>query len=83
MKTGTLQFQNQGYGNLWPSCGEQGKPVKTIMVESLLTEEAKSKTAKRDNFLFCQTANCDVLYFHRDGDEVFSRYEVRVRIGQK
>lgn len=80
MKT---DFENGKKPEVCPSCGQKGKPVKAITVESLLTDEARARTSTTDNFAFCPTSTCEVAYFHRQGDEVFLRREVRVRIGQK
>ena len=38
--------------------------------------------ASKPGFLFCRTADCDVVYFHPDGD-CLRKPDVRVRVGLK
>ncbi|MCH7557795.1 MAG: cation transporter [Planctomycetes bacterium] len=70
-------------GFLCPSCGNKGKAVKRITIESLLTDEAKALVSSRDGFRFCPTPTCEVSYFHPQTGERFLCRDVRVRIGQK
>lgn len=66
-----------------PSCGKKGRMVKPLTVESLLTEEARSRVIRADGFRFCAEPSCNVAYFHPETGDRFLRSEVRVRIGQK
>ncbi len=66
-----------------PACGQKGKAVKPITVQSLLTDKATAGASRTDGFRFCAEPACDVAYFHPETGERFARTDVRVRIGQK
>ena len=70
-------------GFLCPSCGNKGKAVNRITIESLLTDEARTRVSSKDGFRFCPTPGCEVSYFHPETGERFLCRDVRVRIGQK
>ena len=70
-------------GFLCPLCGNKGKTVKRITIESLLTDEAKGRVSSRDGFRFCPMRTCEVSYFHPQTGKRFLCRDVRVRIGQK
>ena len=65
---------------LCPVCGERGRAVSALTVESLLTEDAISRLRFPGGFSFCRTENCDVSYF---GAETLRTADVRVPIFQK
>lgn len=66
-----------------PSCGKKGRLVKPVTVESLLTEEARTRAGRTEGFRFCAEPSCDVAYFHPESGDRFLRADVKVRIGQK
>ncbi len=68
---------------LCPLCGNKGKSVKRITIESLLTDEAKAGLVDMDGFRFCPTPTCQISYFHPEIGKRFLCRDVRVRIGQK
>ncbi|MFQ6057643.1 MAG: hypothetical protein ACE5MB_02025 [Anaerolineae bacterium] len=64
-----------------PVCGQKGKPVKRITMQSLL---AISLLALRHvPYRFCLTPHCPVVYFATDGGQTFTTDQVRERVHQK
>jgi len=64
-----------------PNCGEKAKGVLTLTLESLLTNEAKSKLDALDGFYYCKTPTCKSVYF-RD-DTVLTQDDLTVVVGLK
>ncbi|MCP5468546.1 MAG: MerC family mercury resistance protein [Deltaproteobacteria bacterium] len=79
MNTDNLKLQNI----ICPKCGQKGKEVKPITLDSLLTYKAKAKLSLRKEFRFCSEADCNIIYFHPETEERFFRSDLRVRVGQK
>lgn len=75
--------QNEALPDTCPSCGNRGKPVKPVTIESLVVEAARARVGAADGFHFCAEPSCDVSYFHPESGARIGRFEVRVRIGQK
>jgi len=64
-----------------PVSGRRGKKVSTTTIKSML---AVSLTALRQvDYLFCDQADCPVVYFSADGAQTFTTAEVRERVFQK
>ena len=72
-----------GNAALCPACGRGGKAVKSITIDSLVTDEARERARSSAGFRFCANPACDVAYFNCESGERIVREEVRVRIGQK
>jgi len=68
---------------LCPSCRGNGRIVKPVTIEALVTESARCRVGRSDGFRFCPEPACDVAYFHQETGERFTRADVKVRIGQK
>ena len=64
-----------------PGCGEKAKAVLGITLESLLSDEAKSRLKSLDGFYYCKTPTCKTVYF-RD-KTVLSQDDVTVVVGLK
>jgi hypothetical protein len=64
-----------------PECGEVGKLVKTVTLKHMVKPHLLDAVEK-PGFLFCARPNCDVVYFHPDG-ELFRKENLRVRVGLK
>lgn len=63
------------------TCGQKGKKVDNITLKAMLEV---SLLAIRDvPYLFCRTANCPVIYFSTDGEQSFSKTQIRVPVHQK
>jgi hypothetical protein len=62
--------------NNCPECGQPGKSVETK------TQPWHLERVNNPGFLFCRSADCDVVYFHPDDDRL-RKPDVRVRVGLK
>lgn len=65
-----------------PACGELGKPVKRISLGALLKPERRREIPIQDEFCFCRTPTCDVVYFLPD-KTLFRKDDLSVRVGLK
>lgn len=70
-------------GEECPACESQGRPVKAITIESLVTKEARARVGSSEGFRFCSEGSCDVVYFNVKSIAPIMRSEVLARIGQK
>jgi copper chaperone CopZ len=57
--------------------------VKSVTIDSLVAEFARSRVGRADGFRFCPEPSCDVAYYRPETGDRFLRSDVRVRIGQK
>lgn len=74
-ENGTVQ------NNHCPICGQKGKKVDSITLKAMLKV---SLLAWRDTpYLFCRTADCEVVYFSADGTQTFAKEKIRVPVHQK
>lgn len=64
-----------------PQCGHPGQPVAVLTLKHTAQPEFLEMVAK-PGFRFCRSADCDVVYFHPDGD-CLRKPDVRVRVGLK
>lgn len=64
-----------------PKCGQPGKLVETKTLKHMV-QPRHFERVNRPGFRFCRSADCDVVYFHPDG-ECFHKSDVRVRVGLK
>lgn len=65
-----------------PVCGALGKPVKRMTLGALLKPEIRSRIPLQEEFCFCRTAGCAVVYF-RPGEALFHKEDLAVRVGLK
>ncbi len=65
-----------------PSCGEMGRKVQRITLESLVTPERQWCIGEHD-WLFCVTSDCVVVYFAADGSSRFNEDDLKVKVHQK
>lgn len=70
-------------GNVCPSCGEKGKAVKALTIESLVPNEARQALSEMEGFKFCSSKSCPIAYFHPETNELIDKSQLKVRIGQK
>lgn len=61
-----------------PQCGQKGTSVSTLTVKSLVREHAR---VAPDDYFFCRTPHCEVIYFSRR--DLFQKRDVKVRVGLK
>lgn len=64
-----------------PECGQPGKSVETKTLKHMV-QPWHLERVNKPGFLFCRSADCDVVYFHPDGD-CLRKPDVRVRVGLK
>lgn len=65
-----------------PVCGAPGKPVQRITLDALLKPESRAKIPVQDEFCFCRTADCDVVYF-QPHEALFRKEDLSVPVGLK
>jgi hypothetical protein len=65
-----------------PSCGETGRLVKSITLQSLLKPEALP-LMDDGPYHFCGSQECDVVYFGNQGVAPFLKDDLTVRVGVK
>lgn len=65
-----------------PACGALGKPVARITLGALLKPEPRVRIPRQEEFCFCRTATCDVVYF-REGEALFRKDDLGVHVGLK
>ena len=65
-----------------PSCGVLARPVQRQTVGALLKPDRRAEIPHQDEFCFCRTPDCDVVYF-RANEVLFRKGDVRVRVHQK
>lgn len=64
-----------------PECGQPGKTVERITLKQMVQPQFL-ELVNKPGFQFCRSADCEVVYFHPDGD-VLRKPDVRVRVTQK
>ena len=67
--------------NTCRECGQPGKSVETKTLKQM-AQPWHLELVNKPGFLFCRSADCDVVYFHPDGDRL-RKPDVRVRVGLK
>ena len=67
--------------NHCPECGQPGKSVETKTLKHTV-QPLHLELVNQPGFLFCRSKDCDVIYFHPDGD-CLRKPDVRVRVGLK
>src|SRR5579863_8353889 len=64
-----------------PQCDARGTAVPTVTLKHMVKPEFLEEVTKT-GFQFCRSAECDVVYFHPDGERL-TKADVRVRVGLK
>lgn len=65
-----------------PTCRVLGKPVKRITLSALLKPEARVRIPMQDEFFFCRTTTCEVVYF-RPNEVLFRKQDLAIPVGLK
>jgi len=65
-----------------PACGALGKPVARITLGALLKPEKRRQIPVQEEFCFCRSPACDVVYF-RSHEALFRKADLAVRVGLK
>lgn len=66
-----------------PRCGQEGRSVSSLTIESLVSATARAGLRSLEGFRFCATANCNVAYFHPASGDILACAEVKKTIFQK
>ena len=67
---------------LCPSCQKKGRLVGRETSDSLLSAEYKAKVAQ-SSYMFCQTPDCDVVYYSENPDHRFLKAHLKVPVTAK
>jgi hypothetical protein len=78
----TLQGLPKISGVSCPSCGTDGKPVKTHTVRSLVRPE-KLGCITWESYFFCNSPGCETVYFTPSGKSALTKSDLTVRVGMK
>lgn len=71
----------RGQAAACPRCGAKGKKVDTQTVKALLAVSLRRLHAQE--YRFCRTPDCPVVYFAADGSETYTEAELRELVHQK
>ncbi len=65
-----------------PVSGSNGKLVMPVTLRSLIKEEQQHRITE-GRYRFCDAQGCDVVYFAEGGSHVFTKGDLKVRVGVK
>lgn len=65
-----------------PACGAEGKPVKPVTLRALLQPDLHAGV-RDEEYRFCPSPDCALVYFSADGSQTFARADLTVRVGVK
>lgn len=65
-----------------PECGKRGSSVARMTLGALLKPERRPQIPRRDEFCFCKTPTCEVVYF-LPGNALFRKDDLSVPVGLK
>lgn len=67
-----------------PSCGNEGKKVKDVTVKAqLIKEKRETMRSPLDDFHFCSSPDCSVVYYSKNGDECFYEADIKSKVTLK
>ncbi|MDH7502339.1 MAG: hypothetical protein QHJ82_06435 [Verrucomicrobiota bacterium] len=66
-----------------PACGQRGRAVSAATVSAMLHTELSSRLPSETGFWFCQSPECEVVYYKPGSSEIVRLKEVRVEVFQK
>jgi hypothetical protein len=72
-----------GDTSICKECGNKGKSVKQITLKSLVKEPKYEVIKSFDGFYFCETPNCQVVYFNNEEQVYLHKEDIKVRVGIK
>jgi hypothetical protein len=67
---------------LCSACGRRGQKVRLLTLRHLLIGE-RQKEIRDAQYYFCASNDCDAVYFSKETKQLFTRKDVRVRVGIK
>ena len=65
------------------TCNHQGNTVGLLTLQSLLKLEQLPRLNSQYEYYFCDTPDCDVVYFSPALNEYFSKADVKIQVGIK
>lgn len=65
-----------------PACGAGGKLVKPVTLRALLQPDLRAEV-RDEEYRFCPSPDCALVYFSADGSQTFARADLTVRVGVK
>jgi len=72
-----------GDTSICKECGNKGKSVKKITFKSIVKEPKYEIIKGFDRFYFCETPNCQVVYFNNEEQVYLHKEDIKVRVGIK
>lgn len=60
-----------------PNCGEDGTFVDIVTVKSLVKEQFQTKIAFDEDYKFCKSPDCNIVYFSNDSDHYFQTEDLK------
>jgi hypothetical protein len=76
-----LPVQAKTSARACPTCGKKGKAVEGQTVKAMLKVSLRAVTAQE--YFFCRTEACPIVYFSSDGTQTFTANQVRETVYQK
>jgi len=65
-----------------PNCGTRGRHVEPITLKALLLPEALARL-EPVTYCFCPSPACRIVYFATEGESVYDKGDLKVRVGLK
>lgn len=72
-----------GEASICKECGNKGKPVKDVTLKSLVMKPQIEVIKSLDEYYFCETPTCKVVYFNNKQGVYLYKEDVKIRIGIK
>jgi len=64
-----------------PICKNKADKVSAITVKSLVKEDYQKQLSSIEDFYFCKTSNCEVIYFK--GNDLIKQQDFKIEVGLK
>lgn len=66
-----------------PICNSKGRIVKSITLVALLNKKVLSQLKHTDQFRFCFSSSCKIVYYNNEMGKTINVSDLKVRVGQK
>lgn len=80
--SGATRNNEKSGGTGCPNCGVEGQKVKNITVRSMVLDNLIESVGDQD-FFFCRTSDCPVVYFENTSGRRFDKQDVKVKVWLK
>ncbi len=81
-KTCTLEYDYSEPENICKICGNPGSKVSGITIENMIINKGLV-SSNYEEFYFCKTSDCDIVYFSNIRDIYIEKKDIKVRVGIK